>query len=121
MPTRPEVLQGTLEVMILSVLHRRALHGYAIAREIERLTAGALAIEEGSLYPALHRLTKRAYLIAEWRTTHTGRRARFYRLSPAGLRRRSEQIDLWHRVAAAVNRVLDGAPTHADPALSLPD
>ncbi|MFT3683623.1 MAG: PadR family transcriptional regulator [Phycisphaerales bacterium] len=81
MSQTPELLQGTLDVMILSVLRTGPLHGYAIARQIERSSGGELAIEEGSLYPALHRLSKRGDLDADWGTTDTGRRARFYTLS----------------------------------------
>jgi len=104
----PEVLQGTLDVMILSVLQRQPLHGYGIAREIERRSGAVLAIEEGSLYPALHRMTKRGNLTAEWRTNDTGRRARFYRLTADGKRRLVEQSELWDTLSAAVTRVVHG-------------
>lgn len=109
-PPHPEVLQGTLDVMILSVLQRQALHGYGIAREIERRSGTVLAIEEGSLYPALHRMTKRGDLTAEWGTNDTGRRARFYRLTADGKRRLVEQSGLWDTLSAAVSRVVHGEP-----------
>lgn len=111
----PELLQGTLDVMILSVLRTGPLHGYAIARQIERSSGGELTIEEGSLYPALHRLSKRGDLDADWGTTDTGRRARFYTLSRQGQRRFAEQVSLWQRVSSAVNGVIaaDGPATHA--------
>lgn len=102
----PELLQGTLDVMILSVLRTGSLHGYAIARQIERASGGELTIEEGSLYPALHRLSKRGDLDADWGMTDTGRRARFYTLSRQGQRRFAEQVSLWQRVSAAVNSVI---------------
>jgi transcriptional regulator len=110
----PELLQGTLDVMILSVVAPRPLHGYAIARQIERASGGELAIEEGSLYPALHRLSKRGDLDADWGETDTGRRARFYTLSRQGHKRLAEQASLWQRVSAAVNNVLgaNGKPVY---------
>lgn len=109
MNTQPELLQGTLDVMILSVVQREALHGYGIARQIERLSGAVLAVEEGSLYPALHRMSKRGDLAAEWRTSHTGRRARFYRLTGDGRARLAEQADLWERLSSAVTRVVESA------------
>jgi transcriptional regulator len=112
MSQTPELLQGTLDVMILSVLRTGPLHGYAIARQIERASGGELAIEEGSLYPALHRLSKRGDLDADWGVTDTGRRARFYTLSRQGQKRLTEQTSLWARVSQAVNRVI-AADGHA--------
>ncbi|HZW07024.1 MAG TPA: PadR family transcriptional regulator [Phycisphaerales bacterium] len=114
MSATPELLQGTLDVMILSVLKDGPLHGYAVARRIERASGGELAIEEGSLYPALHRLSKRGDLDAEWGETDTGRRARFYTLSRQGHKRLAEQATLWARVSAAVNSVLGlpASPAH---------
>jgi len=102
----PELLQGTLDVMILSVLASRPLHGYGIARAIERTSGGELTIEEGSLYPALHRLSKRGDLDAHWGETETGRRARFYTISLQGQRRLTEQVSLWRRISGAVSSVL---------------
>lgn len=114
MPTQPTVLQGTLDLMILAVLQREALHGYALARRIERLSGQVLAVEEGSLYPALHRLSKRGELAAEWRTSHTGRRARYYRVTPDGKRALAQQEDLWRRLSGAVSQVIDPAPGAGD-------
>ncbi|MDP1663318.1 MAG: PadR family transcriptional regulator [Phycisphaerales bacterium] len=102
----PELLQGTLDVMVLSVLKAGTLHGYAIARQIERASGGNLTIEEGSLYPALHRLSKRGDLDADWGKTETGRRARFYTLSRQGHKSLFEQASLWQRVSSAVSGVL---------------
>jgi len=107
---QPTLLQGTLDVMLLSVLSRAEAHGYAIAREIERRSNNVLAIEEGSLYPALHRLTKRGDLTADWRISETGRRARFYRLTTDGKRRLAEQRSLWDSLSAAVNGVVSDDP-----------
>lgn len=109
----PELLQGTLDVMVLSVVQRQPLHGYGIAREIERRSGAVLSIEEGSLYPALHRMTKRGDLTAEWRESPTGRRARYYRLTADGKRRLSEQASLWDTLSAAVSSVVHPAPESA--------
>ena len=106
MSTTPELLQGTLDVMILSVLSNGPLHGYAVARQIERASGDELAIEEGSLYPALHRLCKRGDMDASWGETDTGRRARFYTISLQGQRRLREQVSLWRRISGAVSSVL---------------
>jgi transcriptional regulator len=111
----PELLQGTLDVMILSVLQSQSLHGYGIARQIEARSGRLLTIEEGSLYPALHRMTKRGELAAEWRTNDTGRRARFYRLTTDGKRRLAEQVSLWDTLSGAVSRVVHGSSRQAAP------
>jgi PadR family transcriptional regulator PadR len=103
---QPVVLQGTLDVMILSVLSQGEAHGYGIAREIERRSGGVLAIEEGSLYPALHRLTKRGDLSAAWRLSETGRRARFYTLTSGGRKQLAYQRSLWEKLSGAVGRVI---------------
>jgi PadR family transcriptional regulator, regulatory protein PadR len=102
----PEILQGTLEVMILRMLEGGPAHGYAAARAIERAAEGDLLIEEGSLYPALHRLLRRGDVSAEWTVTEQNRRARVYRLTPRGRTRLAEQMSMWSRVSAAVTRVL---------------
>ena len=109
-PPPPELLQGTLEVMILRTLSRAECHGYAIAREIERLSDNVLAIEEGSLYPALYRMHKRGDLSAEWRTAESGRRAKFYKITPKGRKQLAEQLTLWQRLSGAVDRVLTPRP-----------
>ncbi|CAN5722649.1 hypothetical protein BH11PLA1_BH11PLA1_24070 [soil metagenome] len=106
----PAVLQGTLEVMLLSVLAHGDLHGYALARAIERRSDSVLMIEEGSLYPALHRLTKRGDLAARWELTDTGRRARMYHLTNTGRQALEAQRSLWDRVARAVDKVVGTTP-----------
>lgn len=104
-----EIMQGTLEVMILRTLDRSPSHGYGVARAIENASGGDLRIEEGSLYPALHRLLRRGDVSAEWTTTEQNRRARVYRLTPQGRSRLAEQISAWERVSSAVTRVLGGS------------
>ncbi|MCE2968240.1 MAG: PadR family transcriptional regulator [Phycisphaerales bacterium] len=113
--SQPELLQGTLDVMILSVLNRSASHGYGIAREIERLSGKLLTIEEGSLYPALSRLSKRGDLSSEWQISATGRRAKVYRLTPTGRSRLRDQAALWDRLAKAVSRVVGASERVAVP------
>lgn len=107
-PAPPELLQGTLEVMILRTLARAPAHGYAIARSIESASGGVLTIEEGSLYPALYRLQRRGDLKSSWQTTDTGRRAKVYELTARGRKQLAEQQDLWRRLSGAVSRVLAG-------------
>ena len=106
MPDKTEHLHGTLDALILKTLASGPRHGYAIARWLEDTTDGALAIEEGSLYPALYRLEKRRVIEAKWGTSELGRRAKFYALTSRGraeLRKRTEE---WARFAEAVSRVL---------------
>jgi PadR family transcriptional regulator PadR len=105
-PPTPELLQGTLNVMILHTLERGPAHGYALARAIERASDGALTIEEGSLYPALHRLQRRGDIAGSWIVTDQNRRARIYRLTPRGRKQLAEDLSLWRRLSAAVANVL---------------
>jgi PadR family transcriptional regulator, regulatory protein PadR len=106
MPSRADHLQGALELLVLKVLRRGSNHGYGIASMIEQTSNDVLRVEEGSLYPALHRMTEAGLLKAEWRTTEAGRRARCYALTAAGRRRLEESEARWHEVTAAVARVL---------------
>ncbi len=107
---QPALLQGTLDVMVLSVLRHGALHGYAVARQIERASGGLLVIEEGSLYPALKRLAKRGDVALEPRRSAENRRQNVARITPQGRRRLKGQVELWRTVAAAVTRVIDDRP-----------
>ena len=108
---RSELLQGTLEVMILKTLSRAPAHGYGIARAIEAASGGVLTIEEGSLYPALYRMARRGDLKSTWAVTDTGRRAKFYDLTTRGRKQLTEQERLWDRLSSAVSRVLAAPPT----------
>lgn len=100
-------LQGTLDLLILKTLARSgSQHGYAIAQLIHQATGDALRIEEGSLYPALQRMTGERWLRASWDTTATGRKARFYTLTPAGRRQLEEEERRWLRLTEAVGRAL---------------
>ena len=100
-------LQGTLDLLILKILARSgALHGYAIAQRIHLATDDSLRIEEGSLYPALQRMTAEKWLRAQWGTTDTGRKARFYTLTPAGRRQLEEEEQRWLQLTEAVRKAL---------------
>jgi transcriptional regulator len=100
-------LQGTLDLLILKSLARGGpLHGYAIARRIHDATGDALRIEEGSLYPALQRMTQAKWLSAEWGMTETGRKARFYTITPAGRRQLGDEERRWARLTVAVGKAL---------------
>lgn len=101
-----DVLQGTLELLILRILAKGPLHGYAIATQIESVSEEVLRVEEGSLYPALHRIEQEGWIKSEWGMTETNRRARFYRLTPTGRKRFAEEEENWRRVTSAVDRVL---------------
>ncbi len=101
-----DLLQGTLDVLVLKTLSWGPRHGYAVARWIERVTDDVLHVEEGSLYPALHRLERKGWVTAEWGTTETGRRAKFYRLTPQGRRQLQEELSTWELFADAVRKVL---------------
>jgi PadR family transcriptional regulator PadR len=100
-------LQGTLDLLILKVVGRSgALHGYALAQRIRQATDEYLRIEEGSLYPALHRMTTDHWLKAEWGTTETNRKARFYTITAAGRRQLEEEEQRWTQLTAAVGKAL---------------
>jgi len=107
MPRNPaDFLPGTLETLILKTLTRGPLHGYGVARSIEDTTDRALAVEEGSLYPALYRMEKRGWVEAEWGISELGRRAKFYRLTRQGRQQLASDTEAWSTFAAAVNKVL---------------
>jgi transcriptional regulator len=102
----PELLHGTLDVLILKTLVGGARHGYSIARAIEDATDHIVDIEDGSLYPAVYRMEKKGWVEAEWGLSELGRRAKLYRLTPRGRRHLTAQTAEWTRFAAAVSRVL---------------
>jgi PadR family transcriptional regulator, regulatory protein PadR len=100
-------LQGTLDLLVLKTLASRgSIHGYAITTHIQGVSADSLRVEEGSLYPALHRMEQAGWVKAEWGTTTTNRRARFYRITSAGRRQLEAEERNWEALTAAVNRVL---------------
>jgi transcriptional regulator len=103
-----ELVQGTLEMLILRTLARGALHGYAIAVAIESRSEDVLRVEEGSLYPALHRMELAGMLTSEWRTSETNRRAKYYKLTAVGRKQLAAQSTNWNRVVLAIARVMEG-------------
>jgi PadR family transcriptional regulator PadR len=104
---RNEALKGALDLLILKTLDRRGpLHGYGIAIQIEQVSADALRVEEGSLYPALHRLESAGWISAEWKTSDNKRRARYYALTRTGRKRLEEEEETWRQLTSAVGRVL---------------
>jgi transcriptional regulator len=105
--SKAESLQGSLDLLVLKILSRRpGLHGYAIMTAIQVLTENVLRAEEGSLYPALHRMEEAGWIRARWVTKDTGRRARVYELTAAGKKQMASEESRWTAVTAAVNRVL---------------
>jgi PadR family transcriptional regulator, regulatory protein PadR len=103
---KPDALQGTLDLLVLKTLSREPQHGYGVAARIQQITDDALRVEEGSLYPALHRMEQAGWVAAEWRITENNRRARIYRLTRSGQKRLSEEEAKWNRLFEAVGKVL---------------
>jgi transcriptional regulator len=104
---KPDHLQGTLDLLVLKTLSRRPEHGYGIATHIERVTGDVLRVEEGSLYPALHRMEQAGWISATWSLTANNRRARLYRLTAAGQRRLADEEAKWNRLTVAVGKLLN--------------
>lgn len=104
---KPDSLQGSLDLLVLKILSRRPrLHGYAIMSAVQTMSEGVLRAEEGSLYPALHRMEEAGWVRAQWITKDTGRRARLYELTAAGRKQLAAAESRWQAVTSAVNRVL---------------
>jgi PadR family transcriptional regulator PadR len=101
---------GTLDLLILKALSWGPMHGYGIGRWIRQTTEDVLTVQEGALYPALHRLQRRGWLDEEWGVTETGREAKYYRLTPAGRRQLRSEVERWRAYARAVSAALDAAP-----------
>lgn len=103
---KSDLLQGTLDVLILKVVALGPIHGYAIAQRLQQMSGAVLQVQQGSLYPALHRLEKRRWVRAVWAASETGRDARFYTLTPLGRKQLEEQRENWDRLSAAISGVL---------------
>jgi PadR family transcriptional regulator len=101
-----ELLQGTLDMMVMRTLQSGAANGYEIAKAIERLSDSVLEVDHGSLYPALQRLEKKGLITGEWEISSTNRRARFYRLTPEGKKQLDLERSKWEQMAAAITRVM---------------
>lgn len=107
---RTELLQGTLDLLILRTLQPGPAHGHTIAAVIERTSDDVLLVEHGSLYPALHRLQKRGWVASEWGLSENNRKAKFYRLTPAGRKQLLVETSKFHRLMHAIVRVLEPSP-----------
>jgi PadR family transcriptional regulator PadR len=103
---KSDLLQGTLDVLILKVVALGPTHGYAIAQRLQQMSGAVLQVQQGSLYPALHRLERRRWLRAEWAASDTGREARFYSLTRLGRKQLEEQRAYWDRLSAAISGIL---------------
>jgi PadR family transcriptional regulator len=106
---KSDLLPGTLDVLILKVVALGPIHGYAIAQRLQQMSGAVLQVQQGSLYPALHRLEKRRWLRAEWAASETGREARFYTLTRLGRQQLEEQRASWDRLSGAITGILNTA------------
>jgi PadR family transcriptional regulator len=102
-----DVVKGTLDMLILKAVERAPIHGWGVAEKIDTLSQGVFRLQTGTLYPALHRLLRRGWIAAEWRTTENTRRARYYKLTAAGRKQLQAERDSWLRATVAVKRILD--------------
>lgn len=105
-PTKSDLPQGTLDLLILKAVAVEPVHGYAIAQRLEQASRGVVQVPEGSLYPALHRLENRGFLSADWKKTETGREAKFYKLTRKGRKQLAEEAASWQRLIEAVGLIL---------------
>jgi PadR family transcriptional regulator PadR len=105
--SRLDLLQGTLDLLILRTLQTGPMHGWAISERIQQISQDVLQVNQGSLYPALHRLEHLGWIKAEWGVSELGRRARFYRLTAAGRKQLEIESDNWARLSGAIGRVLE--------------
>ncbi|HTI71791.1 MAG TPA: PadR family transcriptional regulator [Candidatus Limnocylindria bacterium] len=106
---KTELLQGTLDMLILKVLQRDPLHGFAIAERIQRLSEDALKVGEGSLYPALYRLQDRGWIESEWGQSENNRRAKYYKLTKVGRKQLEVESEGWDRLCVAIRQVMQSA------------
>lgn len=102
----PDVLQGTLDLLILKTLALETMHGWGIAQRIQQISQDALQVQQGSLYPALHRLEQQGWIEAEWRPSENNRRAKYYSLTRAGRKQLEVETANWERLSAAIRQIL---------------
>ena len=107
---KSEVLQGTLDMLVLRALQLEPMHGWGITERIEQWSESILQLGQGTLYPALYRLERQGHVRSEWRVTANNRRARYYALTPQGRRRLSQELADWRRMSRAINLVLEANP-----------
>ena len=104
---REQLLQGTLDLLILKALSSSELHGLGVSRRVEQITGGTFAVQPGSLFPALHRLEEAGWLKATWQASENNRRAKYYRLTKAGRRQLGEETTQWNRIALPIAKALE--------------
>ncbi len=110
MPTdKSDLLQGTLDMLILKIVALGPVHGYGISQRIRQISQEVLQVQQGSLYPALHRLEKRGWLLSEWGESGNGRQAKFYKLSAKGRKQLAEEESNWNRLSGAVSLIMESA------------
>jgi transcriptional regulator len=109
MPPRSDLPQGTLDMLILQIIALEPIHGYAIARRMQQISRDVVQVQQGSLYPALHRLENRGLLAAEWKASETGRDAKFYRLTPKGRAALRLETANWARLSVAIDLIMRSA------------
>ena len=109
MPKPSDLLQGTLDLLILKLLARESAHGWSIAKQIQLLSGDVLSVGQGSLYPALHRLEHQGWITAEWKDSSLGRSAKFYALTREGRKQLDRELRSWQRLSSAVQLLLDNA------------
>jgi len=103
---KTDLLQGTLDLLILKTLALNPTHGWDISQRIQQISQDALRVNQGSLYPALHRLERQGWITSEWGNSENNRRAKFYRLTEAGRRQLAEETENWERLSLAISRIL---------------
>jgi transcriptional regulator len=109
-----ELVQGTLDLLILRTISLEPKHGWAIAKRIQQVSIDVLQIQQGSLYPALHRLEQQGWIKCEWRPTETGRMAKFYTVTRSGRYQLEKELARWTRLSTAINLVVQEVQTHAN-------
>lgn len=107
--SKPDLLHGTLELLVLKLLEHEPMNGYAVGRRIRSLTGDALVVDEGSLYPALYRMERRGWLTSRWGRSENNRRAKFYRITRAGLQQLGRERSAWDDFSEAVQKILESA------------
>jgi len=107
---RPDLLKGTLDLLVLKALELESMHGWGLTTRIEQLSGGVFLIHQGALFPALQRLKRKGLIRSEWRTTENNRRANYYRLTASGSERLAEKVSEWERISGAMNGILKLRP-----------
>ena len=102
----PDLVQGTLDLLLLTIIALEPVHGWAISQRLKQMSDDALQVSDGSLYPALHKLEQEGWIRGDWKTSELGRRAKFYSLTASGRRKLEEETEEWRRLSSAISRVV---------------